>query len=77
MQELAKTPTVARLSEEDFVQACKSPRSGPASEAEKLELRELVVGQPVREQKLTAAQLQAGGYQSWREYLACAYMRAY
>ena len=77
VQEPVKTPTVTLITEEDFVQACKNPSSGEESEADKLALRELVVGQPVDEQEKTTAQLQAEGYQSWGEYVACSFILEY
>lgn len=65
------------VTEDDFYRAAQSPLSGNHSEAELQELKGAVVGQPVREQWLSAEQLKQGGYSSWREYVACQLIRAW
>lgn len=77
LQQQDQTPRTEYLTEEDFQQAAKNPRSGSLSEVELQELKGAVVGQPVRQQWLSDQQLRQGGYSSWREYVACGLIRAW
>lgn len=65
------------VTEEDFNLASRSPNSGSHTESELQGLKELVVAQPVGHQKMTLQQLQAHGYTSWPEYVACGLIRAW
>ncbi len=76
-QELDTRTDTSRVTEEDFNHATRSPNSGTHTDLELQGLKELVVGQPVSHPKLTMEQLQASGYSSWPEYVACGLMRAW
>ena len=76
-QEQDKSTDTSLVTEEDFNRASRSPNSGRHTGSELQGLKELVVGQPIGHQKLSLEQLQAYGYSSWPEYVACGLIRAW
>ncbi len=71
-----KTPSEF-LTEEDFYQAAKDPKSGNLSESVLQDIKDSVVGEPVGQQWLSTEQLRQGGYSSWREFRACRLISAW